>query len=124
MSFRAFSYYAGRRYSYKRWAFGRRWRNTADSATLAHAIHKRRMRQRAMRIFNAMGARVVPIVTPLAIDIVNNFNNSNNGLGQRAWPEISGYPPVFGNFIGEIAHTGGGSYIWTGFSWEPAILGG
>lgn len=111
---------------YKYWSYknrwGRyRWRPTADSATLAHAIHKKRMRTMAMRILRNMG----PLsVAPVAVDIVNNFNNPNNGTGQRAWPEISGYPPVFGNFIGEIGHTGGGSYIWTGFSWEPAILGG
>lgn len=64
------------------------------------------------------------IIAPLAIDIVNGFTNSNNSSGQRAWPEITGEPPVFGNFIGEFGHTGGGSYIWTGFTWERAILGG
>lgn len=118
-------YWMGRRYTYKRW-FGpaRRWRATADSATLAHAIHKRRMRQRAMRIFNAMGLRVIPSVAPLAVDIVRDFNTGVNTTGQRAWPEVSGEPPVFGNAIGEIGHTGGGSWIWTGFTWERAILGG
>lgn len=104
--------------------FSRRWRNTADSATLAHAIHKRRMRQRAMRIFSAAGLRVIPSVSPLAIDIVNGFNTGINSIGQRSWPEIGGAPPVFGNVIGEIGHTGDGSWIWTGFSWERAILGG
>jgi len=111
--------------SYKRFAFGRRWRATADSATLAHAIHKKRMRKRAMLIMNRVFNGQIPnSVAPLAIDIVNDFTGSGNSLGQRAWPDLTGLPPVFGNFIGEIAHTGGGSYIWTGFSWEPAILGG
>lgn len=113
-----------------RWGVRRTWkynRYYADSATLAHAIHKKRLRQRAMRILSAntdFGFRLNNVLAPLAIDIVNQFNNSNTGTGQRAWPEVSGYPPVFGNYIGEIGHTGGGTYIWTGFSWEPAILGG
>lgn len=92
------------------------WRTLEES----HAIKKKRR----LRLFGRANVAGPGSVAPLAIDIVNNFTNSNNSLGQRAWPEVSGYPPVFGNFIGEIAHTGGGSYIWTGFSWEPAILGG
>lgn len=111
---------ARRAYSYWR---RRSWKRAAMQIETDIGWHRRKKRQAVRRSleerFGASG-----ILTPVAVDIVNNFTNSGNSLGQRAWPEVSGYPPVFGNFIGEIAHTGGGSYIWTGFSWEPAILGG
>lgn len=91
------------------------------------AVHRRKKRQ-AVRRSLAERFSLLPAagVSPI-VDIIRDVDTHDdrlNGLGQRAWPEISGYPPVFGNWIGEIAHTGGGSYIWTGFSWEPAILGG
>jgi len=83
------------------------------------AYRKRKKRQQRMNLLNLSNS-----VVPMPIQVINGTSNTNNSIGQRAWPEISGYPPVFGNFVGEVAHTGGGSYIWTGFSWEPAILGG
>lgn len=101
----------------------RSWKRAAMTIESDIAVHRRKKRQALRRTlqerFLNPGA-----IAPSAIEIVNNFSNSNNSLGQRAWPETMGLPPVFGNFIGEIGHTGGGSYIWTGFSWEPAILGG
>lgn len=81
--------------------------------------HRRKKRQAVRR---NLEQRFQETVTPAAI--ITGNQTGINAIGDRAWPEVMGEPPVFGNRIGEIAHTGGGSWIWTGFTWERAILGG
>jgi len=88
----------------KRW-----WRSVEES----HAIKKRRR----LRRFLASGPSA-SIVTPVMLA------QGINQIGQRFF-EMSGMPNgVSGQFTGEIVHTLGGTWIWTGFSWESYIYPG
>lgn len=106
---------------FMRHMFARRWRNTADSATLAHAIHKKRMRQRALRIISSrtdIGIDISHIPLPVAI-VTGLETGIVNSVGHRVFPEVEGNPiDVIGKFIGEIIHTYNATWDWTGAVWR------
>lgn len=78
----------------------------------------RQRRLRAKR--RALGNPAGPGVLPTPVQIVTGENT----LGQRFF-EMSGVPNgVLGQFTGEVVHTLGGTWIWTGFSWESYIYPG
>lgn len=97
----------------------RSWKRAAMQIETEAGWHRRKKRQAVRRsLAQRFGETIAPVT------IITGDQTGVNAVGDRAWPEVSGEPPVFGNRIGEIGHTAGGSWIWTGFTWERAILGG
>lgn len=83
---------------------------------LDEAIYYRRKKRRFRRNLVSAGPGVIP--SPVRIV------TGENVLGQRFF-EMPGMPNgVLGVFTGEIVHTLGGTWIWTGFSWESYIYPG
>lgn len=85
---------------------------------LNEAIYYRNKKRRFRR-YLASNPGSSPSVTPIMI-----VQGGTNQIGQRFF-EMSGMPNgVLGVFTGEVVHTLGGTWIWTGYSWESYIYPG
>lgn len=84
------------------------------------AVHRRKKRQAVRRTLEERFG-LMPSVVSVPVSIVQGGSNQ---IGQRFF-EMSGMPNgVLGVFTGEVVHTLGGTWIWTGYSWESYIYPG